>query len=264
MDSVFIILPDSIQSASLVLDTAADYSLRPIPYQAVEAVEEPAWHSGLEPEPREMLPGNRSGFVLVVALLLVLVLFSFSSLKAMLRFNVDELFTIRKGRDNVFDERPGAFHLLQWMLAVVFILCGGFFLACFSAPAASAEAIGICVGLVACYYLFDLAAYSAVGYTFSTDEGRREWVRGFSASVSLLSVGLALPALVVAFYPGATFAMLSFCFVLFVLTKLLFILKGFRIFFVNFFSLLYFILYLCTLEIIPIILVYKCSVVLLI
>ncbi|MDE6169760.1 MAG: DUF4271 domain-containing protein, partial [Duncaniella sp.] len=45
--------------------------------------------------------------------------------------------------------------------------------------------------------------------------------------------------------------------VFYFLTRILFICKGFRLFYDNFGSLLYFILYLCTLEIVPLVLIYR-------
>ncbi|MDE6061420.1 MAG: DUF4271 domain-containing protein, partial [Duncaniella sp.] len=44
----------------------------------------------------------------------------------------------------------------------------------------------------------------------------------------------------------------------YVLVRLIFIFKGFRLFYDNFGSLLYFILYLCTLEIVPPVLLWRC------
>lgn len=101
------------------------------------------------------------------------------------------------------------------------------------------------------YYLFQLCAYNAVGYAFTDNEHRRAWIRAFNASQGLLGFALMPAAIVTVFYPVAAMAALWVALALYVVARFLFIVKGFRIFYENFGSLLYFILYLCTLEIIP-------------
>ena len=64
----------------------------------------------------------------------------------------------------------------------------------------------------------------------------------------------------VIFYPSTTLWMLEIGLLVYFVARIMFIVKGIRIFYNKITSILYFILYLCTLEIIPLILVYKCSV----
>jgi hypothetical protein len=109
------------------------------------------------------------------------------------------------------------------------------------------------------YYVFQLAAYATVGYAFTEGEGRRQWMRGFNASQAFLGFGLALPALVTVFYPAAATIMLQIAAILYILARLVFIFKGFKIFYHKISSLVYFILYLCTLEVIPVILILYCA-----
>ena len=257
-------IPDSLgASPVLVLDTAADYSMQPLSVQEYVAETRLAWQDGLEPESLRLTPGNLSPFILFVAIVIVLVLLSFNTLKRMLALSFDELFTVRHGRDNVFDERPAYLTSVQWLLTAIFVFCGGFLFG--SGVSAIRETVmtpvslGCFIALTGAYYFFELFAYSVVGYTFTDEEGRREWLRGFNMSVCILSLLLIVPAMIVGFYPGASFQMAVLGLVLFILAKIIFIFKGFRIFYDDFFSLLYFILYLCTLEIIPIIFVYNCS-----
>ena len=249
------------------VDTAADYSFR---FEIVSQIPDsefiqiyPDWAIGLEPEQMPVLPGNNSGFILVLAVLIALVLFNFRSFIQILSFNVDELVSVRRGRDNVFDERPAAITVLQIILVGLFCVCGGFLLTGgigdIGETPIGPQGLWFSIFIILAYYLVELCAYSLVGFTFSSDEGRREWLRGYTASISLLSLTLVIPALIGMFYPEFLRAMSILALVLFIFAKIMFILKGFRIFFENFFSLLYFILYLCTLEIIPIILVYNCS-----
>ena len=110
---------------------------------------------------------------------------------------------------------------------------------------------------MAAYYIFQLAAYNTVGYIFTSTERRSAWIAGFNASQSMLGIALIIPVLLAVFYPAADKAVIVIAASLYFIARLLFIVKGFRIFFINFSSLLYFILYLCALEIIPVLFVYK-------
>ncbi|MFG6389490.1 DUF4271 domain-containing protein, partial [Muribaculum sp.] len=87
--------------------------------------------------------------------------------------------------------------------------------------------------------------------------GAAQWLKGFNATQALLGFLLLVPALAVLFYPAAALSLISISALLYILARIVFICKGFRIFYHNFPSLLYFILYLCTVEIIPVLLVYR-------
>lgn len=79
------------------------------------------------------------------------------------------------------------------------------------------------------------------------------------ASQTLLALALLLPALALLFNPGLTVIMLWISGSFYVIGRMIFIFKGFRIFYTNIFSLIYFISYLCTLEIAPIVFLYRNS-----
>ena len=107
------------------------------------------------------------------------------------------------------------------------------------------------------YYLWELAAYRTVGYVFTDRFTARQWIKGFNASQALLGVALIIPALFVLFNPDAAGIVVPMGILLYIISRLIFIYKGFRLFYDNFGSLLYFILYLCSLEIIPIVILYR-------
>ena len=259
----FFIVPSDTGSFSPVLtvDSASVFSFNGIAYTPIiQAPLPPAWQSGMEP--LERADGIPNTLILIIALLVVLFLANFRSLRAMLTLNFDELIEVRQGRDNVFDDRPASLAAMQVLTTVLFVVCGGFLLAAVASGGTvpTHSQLWLVMAALAGYYLIEYVAYQAVGYTFAHHDGRREWVRGFCSSISLLSLAIALPAMVAIFYPDASRYMAFLAIILFFLSKALFILKGFRIFFDNFFSLLYFILYLCTLEIIPLIFLYALAV----
>lgn len=163
-----------------------------------------------------------------------------------------------RNRENAFDETGAGRRRVQVLLAVQFSAYCGVLLYAFLCPGALSDprralmSILALMLLAAGYYLFQLCAYAIVGYVFDPDPVRaRQWVDGFCASQGLAGTALALPTLGLVFYPDAATAMLIIAASIYIAARLIFIGKGFRIFYTGFPSLVYFILYLCTLEIVP-------------
>ncbi|MCM1036108.1 MAG: DUF4271 domain-containing protein [Bacteroides sp.] len=255
----FASLTDTVYTRALGAECDTVAAARP-------AVEVPDWHSGLMPEPRPMQPGNRSGFLLLIALMAVVMTYNFSHFGRVLRIYGKEVWRLRGGRDNLFDEHPAADTRILILMLIQCVVCCGILLCAtvcrldlMEPRALTGLAVGGVTGICALYYVAELCAYSAVGYAFSTPAGRREWLRGFNASQALLGIALILPAVLAVFYPPLTAAAVTAAAALYVCARLLFIIKGFRIFYAHLGSLLYFILYLCTLEIVPVAFVYFCS-----
>lgn len=107
--------------------------------------------------------------------------------------------------------------------------------------------------MAAGFYITQWVIYKVFGYTFSDKIGSKLWIDGFKSSQSLLGLVL-LPVLVLLMlYPSSGKLLLSLAAVLYFLARLIFIYKGFRIFYSNLPSILYFILYLCAVEIVPVV-----------
>jgi hypothetical protein len=110
--------------------------------------------------------------------------------------------------------------------------------------------LGYC-GIATGFYIAQWLVYKVLGYTFSDKVGAKLWLDGFKASQSLLGL-LLLPVLVlVMLYPGHGKLLLAIGASLYLVARLIFIFKGFRIFYSNLTSILYFLLYLCAVEIVP-------------
>lgn len=103
------------------------------------------------------------------------------------------------------------------------------------------------------------AVYFIVGRIFSDGLHTSMWVKGFLASQGLLALMLLVPALTALFYPaaGASLAICALC--ILAILKIIFISKTFRIFFAQFSSWVLFLYYLCTLEILPLVLTYSAA-----
>ncbi len=175
-------------------------------------------------------------------------------------------------RHNVFDEtvRETSFLVLLnllWSCSAGIILCrflrytlpGADTGASFGIPALTthpALCMVICMGIAVVYTCFMALAYLTVGNVFSDRVRARMWLKGFAASQGVLSA-LWLPlSLLLIFYPEWSEVLFWIALVTFLLAKIVFIWKGFRIFFTRFSSWVLFLYYLCSLEIVPLILTY--------
>ncbi len=221
-----------------------------------------SWHDGLIPEPLHTGLARDPLIITVVLALTVVMMFSFSHCRKFFKNLPQDLWGIRR-RENAFDEQPSyqqrtfVFLILQLIVCETIILYAWLCQPVNNPTATQIETtVALLFALSLAYYLFQLIAYTVVGWIFTDDTGFRLFLRGFNTSSALLGLLLLLPALSAIFYPSDSGIMITISLILYFLARIIFIFKGFRIFYHNFFSLFYFILYLCTLEIIPLLMFY--------
>ena len=172
-------------------------------------------------------------------------------------------------RHNVFDDTVKEASLIV-LLNVLWCACIGIIGFCvfqYFNPGIieySFRSVGMLVGMALAvgYTVFMWIAYSCVGWVFSDREHADLWVKGFSASQALMSPALFVIALVAICRPETALNVAIVTAIVFVCGKLIFIWKGYRIFFNQFSSWVLFLCYLCSLEIVPLILCYRCAVLL--
>ncbi len=262
--------------------THATNPLRPVstPMDAPWAVDEHVEHTlgkvgyltGVEPLPRTPLPGYDTGVITLLILVFVVLAINMRHYSTFLKTFTKNLWQVRS-RSNVFDDHTVSETRVLASLVLLVCVCEGVLLyflmvATQASTVATAhsmpvfQTIGLLSLLAVAYYLFQLLSYRLVGYVFTSRFKAVQWVEGFNASQSLLGLALLLPVVILLFNPAYTVELIWGCGVLYVIARLIFICKGFRIFYHNLFSLVYFFLYFCTLEIVPLIIVYKGTLVL--
>ncbi len=222
-----------------------------------------AYASGVEPEPVKPLPGYDSGIMCMMVVIFLVITANCRHYSTFIKTFATDLFSVRR-RANAFNENHTVSETRVLLsLIVLTCVCEGILL--YSAitsggsqvAAGPFQSVGLLSLLAGIYYLWQLAAYRTVGYLFTKDYGATQWIRGFNASQSLLGLGLVIPAMVALFNPGLSPLLLSISVLFYVTARIIFVSKGFRIFYDNYSSLVYFILYLCTLEIIPPVIIYR-------
>ena len=249
---------NTMQGVSLCREENAPSSIRE--KELCTIISDP-YTNGLVGETRPTQPGQNSGVLTVLVLTFLFVAFSFKHYSRLFKHSTQDLWSMRR-RENAFDEHTSnETRTLIAMLIQLWVYEGVLLFGKLSTNAISEDKIFPIVvsliGLSAVFYLLQLFIYNIIGYVFSDKVGTSLLIKGFNASQILLGITLLIPAFVSIFYPGHSAMMFNIAFLLYFIARVIFICKGFRIFYHNFSSLLYFILYLCTLEIIPVILVYS-------
>lgn len=116
-------------------------------------------------------------------------------------------------------------------------------------------------GVAAAYYLLQLCGYRVLGYVFGsvcdsssdTPVDAGVWLTGwFIRSQAILGVVLCMPAMVLMCHPSLWVPCSIISVLLYILARIVFIVKSFRIFYDKMLSWVCLILYLCALEIAPV------------
>ena len=101
------------------------------------------------------------------------------------------------------------------------------------------------------FYVIQWLIYKLLGYTFSDSVGSKLWIDGFKASQSFLGLLLLCVLVPLMLFPAHGKMLLTVAALLYLVARVIFIYKGFRIFYNKVSSLFYFLLYLCAVEIVP-------------
>lgn len=214
-----------------------------------------AWVCGMEPVSRD---SNEISSGLMTALVAMFVLIALNARHCYRLFGSvgADLLNVRR-RVNAFDEHTADESRTVALLVMMLCLCEGILVtgALFGDAVRTTVLPAVMGGLMGVFYLFQLAAYGVVGYVFTDKTGAASWLKGFNASQTLLGLTLLIPTFILIFYPSTGTVVLSIAVIFYFFARIAFIYKGFKVFYHKIPSLLYFILYLCALEIIPVLLV---------
>lgn len=128
-----------------------------------------------------------------------------------------------------------------------------------SPPGEFPPGLWTCLALSAGYWLLQWIAYLIIGHTFTTPAGANLWLQGFKACSGLLGLVLFPLALVGVFYPAGLTWVLTAALTLYFSARVLFIFKGIRIFSGRRTYYILFLYYLCSVEIVPALLIWQAA-----
>lgn len=211
---------------------------------------------GKQPVERPALPANNSAVLLMLVTIMLAIAVVMRHSRRYFKSAVQSIITVRM-RENAFDEHT----INEDAIVVTLNVAAAFSMATIlytsigtsSATTSYMQMLALTSGFIVAQY----AMYALIGYTFASRNMASQWIQGFNATQCYVGIGLMFPAAAIMFYPGAYAAIGIIAACIYAVSHILFICKGFRIFFDNIFSLVYFILYLCSSEIIPVLLVYR-------
>ncbi len=226
------------------------------------------------PHPREAAspPAQTYGFSAVVLLLFMVftgVCLRFRNNVRYVRAIVDDLVKVRL-RHNAFDDTVRETSFLVMLNTLWSLSAGVIIYAVIQAYDPAADISGnpisltappelymlVCMGVAVAYSLLMACAYALVGNVFTDSTHAVMWVKGFAASQGLLSLIFFPLALLCLCYPQNIAQLLWVALGSFVIAKIIFIWKGFRIFFTQISSWVLFLYYLCSLEIVPLVITF--------
>lgn len=231
-------------------------------------VNAPVSHHIAVPDPvaarqeRPVSPLHDTGTVALLLLVFLLVALNFKKGHKYFSHLGNYLFSVRR-RQNTFDDHTvSETNLMLALIAntcvmggIILYLAVGYLSPSLLASGLVAKLIWGLSGYVLLFYLLQLLLYCIMGYTFLPDKAYTKLlVDGFNASQAVLGLLLCPLAFVMLLSPSSLLPLFYVAAIFYILCRIVFVCKGFRIFFNNLASLLYFILYLCSVEIVPVIL----------
>ena len=171
-----------------------------------------------------------------------------------------------KDRHNMFYETITNETLNKFFLSLQAILLTSIILYCYAVHEGFLQVTGLtqmlifigkCSMVLIIFFVYKFFAYSAIGAIFFRREIVQQWNDDYFSLISLNGVLLFFPTLIL-FYVETAYTFCLYFMILYFIFNLLFIFyKLYTLFFQKKQRLLYFILYLCTQEIIPLYLVYR-------
>ncbi|MCH5221322.1 MAG: DUF4271 domain-containing protein [Muribaculaceae bacterium] len=216
--------------------------------------------TGLAPEALASALSANVVLTIILFSMIVLMAFNIGEISRALKSYRHELWNIRR-RPNVFDDDNTVSVPASLSLALIFIVFGGIVLYYIPALPIHPSLVGVlsAMALLAIYFIFRLVIYRTLGYTFADKDGKRQLVNGFLATQAYAGLSMIIPAFLLVYKPEWRLFLLITSLSVYCIANIIFIGKGFRIFYRNFQSLLYFILYLCAVEIIPVLAICRIS-----
>ena len=169
-------------------------------------------------------------------------------------------------RESIFSETVNNEFLIKLILCLQTILMSSILIYCifshtlnlpFETTALLVRALEVTAGIILLFVLYKFVINFGVGLVFSQRENIQLWNNLFFSMVSLSGIVLFFPAVLIFYFPK-TYYICAYLFLFyFLFVKILTFYKLYTIFFQQKSTLLYFILYLCAQELLPLFFIYK-------
>lgn len=201
--------------------------------------------------------GSDSPLLTLLIGIVIVGLFCLPTIRRLIKGLIKQLF--RKHNDTTaseltFNERLAvAFGIVQMLVFEALLLY------CFcntQPPLAALEGLILPVGGM---LLVQTCGNYAIGYAFATRETTRTWLYTFYLTQAFIGYALVIPVFGALLYPALSTLFITLAAIAYVAIRILFYIRTFGIFNLNNQGYFYFFLYLCTLEIVPILQIWALS-----
>ena len=220
--------------------------------------------AGVKGIPRTFSPGANSWVSLLLILCFLLVTGSYRSSNKFIQYILSEIFD-HKERSSFYQK--ATLNIVRLKIALLFMtfLMEGLALYVVynqyvpnnATALQSLTLIGIFSGCFLIWFLLQLGCYGLLTYTFS-HKTNTTMIGGALTGITILQgLLLFIPVLVSIYHSIPLNSFIFITVLLYLATRIFFIYKGVKIFFRDFYSLIYVVLYLCTFEIAPLLVIYK-------
>lgn len=251
---------DTLTFVPAYVEGLEDVSIRPGEYPVNELMVRGVYQKGLAGEPRNMSVGSSDILALLLVFSFLLVASAYRDGHKLLFQMVRYLFDVKERVSIFVDSTMNESRLRFSLLIQTFILEGIVIYCAYSnySPAIAESHLPLVVGggivAVFLFYLSQFLVYQLLGYVFSDRLSVRLWIESFVSVNSLLGIVLYPIVLSILYLPYSITFNLILVAICYILSRIIFIYKGAKIFLRDSYGLVYFILYLCTLEIAPLLL----------
>lgn len=222
---------------------------------------------GKEPEYYNDSPVRSSGIILLLVVAFLMVSVCYRVGVRYFRTIASNMWSVRRIKNHLDEHTARESFTMVILLSITMIMEGIIAYCAMSTsgmppllPSPPLAIIAAVAGATACY-LVQLMVFKLLGFVFAKRLETELWVQGFNATQSLVGQILAPIALVMLFAPQHNESMLILAISLYAIARITFLIKSFRIFFTKIIQCFYFILYLCGVEIVPALLLYRACVI---
>ena len=213
-------------------------------------------------ECRPVFPLNDTGTIALLLLVFLSIALNYKKGHKYFSHLGSYLFSVRRRQNNFDDHTVSETNMMSALIAntcamggIIIYLAVGYYRPELVVGQPVAKYVWALSAFVLLFFLAQQLLYRLLGYTFLPDKiSRKLLIDGFNSSQSAMGLFLIPLAFVMLLFPATLEPMLCIAAMFYIFARIVFICKGFRIFFNNLASLLYFILYLCSVEIVPVIL----------
>ena len=259
IDNPIVLYNDSNQNDSSIIDIFTTDTHRLITHHdSVASV----LREGIYAEKRPTSPAENPWIIGLLVLSFAFFAISYRRGAKYLKHLFSSLFKA-KNRGNLFDETTINENQLRLSLIILTFITEGIALYhSIIAPLVTNSnhtliCIAFCIVICGMFYLLQKGTYIILGNIFSTRQQTEGFLENFTSTNILIGLFFTPFILVMLFIPDLGNLASFICLVLYVLARFIIIYKGIRFFLPHIYNLLYIILYLCALEIIPLLLIRK-------